>query len=72
MMEKQIEQLHSFEINADLEMFEECFGVLGKHLWDKFCKFDNSVLRLWSYLDLANRKALAKYIPAWCKKHYGV
>ncbi len=52
--------IHTFECNANSEDFDQIFG-LGNHIWRKFVKFNHSVIKLHSYLDLDHQAKLQRY-----------
>lgn len=63
-----LDQLRKLEYNLDGITFEKLFvkhggtKYLAEHLWEKFCGYNNSILKLWSSLTSENQDVMLKVI----------
>ena len=67
----QIDKLAIFEYNISGEEFKRLYVKAGgtphiaDHLWGKFEKHDHSILHVFGYADLENKRLLTKVVNEW-------
>lgn len=66
-----IDKLAFFEYNIDGNEFKRLFVKVGgtpnmaEHLWGKFESHDHSILHVFGYADLENKRLLTKMVNEW-------
>lgn len=66
-----IDKLAFFEYNIDGAEFKRLFVKIGgtphmaEHLWGKFESHDHSILYVFGYADLENKRLLTKVVNEW-------
>ena len=59
-----IKLLNKFEQRAEPAMFQEIFGSMYLHLWNKFRNLKHSVIDFYLSLDEQNQQALLTYLSS--------
>ena len=62
MTHKQIKTLIEFERTCDPAAFENIFGGMYAHLWNKFSNLKHSLLDFYSSLDEENQRLFINYL----------